>query len=140
MKMRVIIALLCAALLGGCCSQCRQKQKNAKPLTGTTWHLVQLEGQDVQLPSDTFNLVLSEDGSLSGVAACNRLLGQYTTTPKLGISFGQVGTTMMLCPENGELETRFVQLLGGITHYDIDFDTLVLLQDGVIKALLRAEN
>ena len=47
---------------------------------------------------------------------------------------------MMLCPENGELETRFVQLLGGITHYDIDFDTLVLLQDGVIKALLRAEN
>lgn len=140
MKMRVIIALLCAVLLGGCCSQCRQKQKNAKPLTGTTWHLVQLEGQDVQLPSDTFNLVLSEDGSLSGVAACNRLLGQYTTTPKLGISFGQVGTTMMLCPENGELETRFVQLLGGITHYDIDFDTLVLLQDGVIKALLRAEN
>lgn len=139
MKMRVLFALLCAALLGGCCSQCRQKQRNAKPLTSTTWHLVQLGGEDLKLPADTFNLILAEDGSLSGIAACNRLLGRYSLTPKHGISFGDVGSTMMLCPENGELETRFIQTLGGITHYDIDFDTLVLLQDGAIKMLLTAQ-
>ena len=31
---------------------------------------------------------------------------------------------MMLCPENGELETKFVQMLGVITHYDIDGDKI----------------
>ena len=140
MKTKILIALLCALLSVGCCSQCRQKQKNAKPLTGTTWHLVQMGGQDLQLADDSFNLMLGEDGSIAGIAACNRLLGTYTTTPKYGISFGQVGTTMMLCPKNDVLEGEFVQMLGGITHYDIDFDTLILLQDGAIKALLKAQN
>ncbi|MBQ5753034.1 MAG: META domain-containing protein [Alistipes sp.] len=140
MKTKILIALLCAVLSVGCCSQCRQKQKNAKPLTGTTWHLVQMGGQDLQLADDSFNLMLGEDGSIAGIAACNRLLGTYTTTPKYGISFGQVGTTMMLCPKNDVLEGEFVQMLGGITHYDIDFDTLILLQDGAIKALLKAQN
>lgn len=140
MKTKILIALLCAVLSVGCCSQCRQKQKNAKPLTGTTWHLVQMGGQDLQLADDSFNLMLGEDGSIAGSAACNRLLGTYTTTPKYGISFGQVGTTMMLCPKNDVLEGEFVQMLGGITHYDIDFDTLILLQDGAIKALLKAQN
>ncbi len=140
MKTKILIALLCAVLSVGCCSQCRQKQKNAKPLMGTTWHLVQMGGQDLQLADDSFNLMLGEDGSIAGIAACNRLLGTYTTTPKYGISFGQVGTTMMLCPKNDVLEGEFVQMLGGITHYDIDFDTLILLQDGAIKALLKAQN
>lgn len=133
-----IMALLCAIFLTGCCSTCRHHQKNALPLTGTTWHLVQLEGRDLTLPVEQFNITLAADGSLAGVGACNRLLGQYTTTESLGISFGQVGTTMMLCPENEELEAKFTQLLGAITHYDIDLDTLILLQDGTIKALLKA--
>jgi putative lipoprotein len=136
----IIIALLCATILVGCCSACRQRQKNAKPLKGTEWHLVQLEGKDMELPINSFNITLGQDGSIAGIAACNRLLGTYTTTPKYGISFGQVGTTMMLCPKNDVLEGEFVQMLGGITHYDIDFDTLILLQDGAIKALLKAQN
>ena len=45
---------------------------------------------------------------------------------------------MMLCPDNGELEAKFVEVLGGITHYDIDVDKLILMQDGVIKAILKA--
>ena len=45
---------------------------------------------------------------------------------------------MMLCPENEALEAKFVQMLGGITHYDIDGDKLVLIQQGVIKAILKA--
>ena len=138
MKTRSLLALICAVLLTGCCSQCRLRVKNAKPLVGTTWHLVQMEGRNVQLPQESFNLRFATDGSLSGKAACNNLLGQYSTTEKLGLKFHSVGTTMMFCPENGELEQKFSQLLSNITHYDIDFDTLILIQDGVIKALLRA--
>ena len=138
MNRKSFLALICAVLMVGCCSQCRLRVKNAKPLVGTTWHLVQMEGRNVQLPQESFNLRFAADGSLSGKAACNNLLGQYSTTEKLGLKFHSVGTTMMFCPENGELEQKFSQLLSNITHYDIDFDTLILIQDGTIKALLRA--
>ena len=139
MKKTIFTALVCAMLLAiaGCCA-CRSNQKNAKPLKDTQWHLVQFEGKEVDMPINSFNLILGQNGEVAGVGACNRLLGQYTTTDNYGINLGQVGTTMMLCPENGELETKFVQMLGVITHYDIDGDKLILMQNGVIKALFKA--
>jgi hypothetical protein len=57
----IIIALLCATILVGCCSACRQRQKNAKPLKGTEWHLVQLEGKDMELPIKEMEETLSVD-------------------------------------------------------------------------------
>lgn len=139
MKKSILFALVCAMLFAvvGCCA-CRRNQKNAKPLQGTEWHLVQFEGKDVELPINSFNLILGQSGEIAGVGACNRLLGQYTTTENYGINLGQVGTTMMLCPENEALESQFVQMLGGVTHYDIDGDKLVLINQGVIKAILKA--
>ena len=134
----IIIALLCATILVGCCSACRQRQKNAKPLKGTEWHLVQLEGKDMELPINSFNITLGQDGSIAGIAACNRLPGHYTVSENYASNFGQVGTTMMLCPENGELESKFTAVLGVVTHYDIDGDMLILLQQGTIKALFKA--
>lgn len=135
---KIIMALVAVVVLVGCCSACRQRYKNSKPLKGTEWHLVQLEGKDMTLPADSFNLILGEDGSVAGVGACNRLLGRYTVAENYAISLGQVGTTMMLCPENGELESRFTQVLGVVTHYDIDGNKLMLFCDGAIKAIFEA--
>lgn len=138
MKKTIFVALVCAMfLVVGCCA-CRSVQKNAKPLKGTEWHLVQLGGTEMELAADTFTIVIAEDNSLAGIAACNHLLGQVVLAENQAISFGQVGSTMMLCPENDELEAKFIAMLGGITHYDIDADKLILMQDGVIKAILKA--
>ncbi|MBR5885650.1 MAG: META domain-containing protein [Alistipes sp.] len=138
MKKTIFVALVCAMfLVVGCCA-CRSAQKNAKPLKGTEWHLVQLGGTEMELAADTFTIVIAEDNSLAGIAACNHLLGQVVLAENQAISFGQVGSTMMLCPENDELEAKFIAMLGGITHYDIDADKLILMQDGVIKAILKA--
>ncbi len=138
MKKSIFAALVCAMfLVVGCCA-CRSAQKNAKPLKGTEWHMVQLGGTEMDLPINSFNLLLGADNSIAGVAACNRLLGHFTVTEKQDISFGQVGTTMMLCPHNADLEAKFIEMLGGITHYDIDGDKLILMQDGVIKAIFKA--
>ena len=138
MKKTIFVALVCAMfLVVGCCA-CRSVQKNAKPLKGTEWHLVQLGGTEMELAADTFTIVIAEDNSLAGIAACNHLLGQVVLAENQAISFGQVGSTMMLCPENDELEAKFIAMLGGITHYDIDADKLILMRDGVIKAILKA--
>lgn len=135
---KIFVALCAVVALVGCCSACRQRYKNSKPLQGTEWHLVQLEAKDLSLSADSFNLVLGEDGSVAGIGACNRLLGQYTVTPNYAISLGQVGSTMMLCPDNSELESRFIQVLGVVTHYDIDGNKLMLIGDGAIKAIFEA--
>ncbi len=42
-------------------------------------------------------LVLAEDGSLSGTDGCNRLMGKWTAKDDGTVDFGQVATTMMAC-------------------------------------------
>ena len=50
----------------------------------------------------------------------------------------QASALATVCPENGELESQFTAVLGSVTHYDIDGDQLILLQQGAIKALFKA--
>ena len=60
MKLLVKIAALAAvvALLGACC-KCRSYQRKfSKPLVGTEWQLVQLNGQDVQPEEDAYTCLL----------------------------------------------------------------------------------
>lgn len=137
MKLKSLIFLLLgAAMLGGCCSACRQRTKNAKPLEGTVWHLVQIEGRDTALETGTFDITL-DNGNLSGIGACNRLMGSYTVSPKSGIRFGAIASTRMMCP-NVEMEAQLAAVLESATHYDIDYDILMIMQDGTIKAMFKA--
>ena len=137
--MKKIITLLVVAVLAvGCCSPCRLRAKNAKPLEGTVWHLVKMGGESVMLPADGFNIILNEN-SLGGRGACNSLLGQYATDNKATLRFSALGSTKMLCPENEELEMQLLQTLSQTTHYDIDYDMLILMGDGTILAIFKAQ-
>ncbi|MBQ5691718.1 MAG: hypothetical protein IIV24_09515, partial [Alistipes sp.] len=71
---RFLIILLVAATAVGCCSTCRSRAKNAKPLEGTVWHLVKMGGESKTLPAESFNLILREN-NVGGTAACNSLVG-----------------------------------------------------------------
>lgn len=135
---KLLILLVTAAVAVGCCSPCRSRAKNAKPLEGTVWHLVKVGGESKTLPAESFNLIL-KDNNVGGKAACNSLLGKYATGDKFKLRFSSVGTTMMLCPENGELEQKFLNILSKVTHYDIDYNMLMLMQNGTILAVFEAQ-
>lgn len=135
---RLFLMLLVAVLAVGCCSSCRWRYKNAKPLEETVWHLVKLGGESVTLPSDGFNIIL-KDNALGGRGACNSLLGQYATGEKYALRFSSLGSTKMLCPENEELEMKMIQILSETTHYDIDYDMLMLMREGTILAVFKAQ-
>ena len=137
MKKILIIALL-AALTVGCCSTCRWRYKNAKPLEGTVWHLMKVGGESLTLAADEFNIILNEN-SLGGRGACNSLLGQYATGDKKELRFSHLGSTKMLCPHNEALEMKLVKLLSQTTHYDIDYDMLMLMRNGEIIAVFKAQ-
>ena len=135
---RVLTLLVVAMLAVGCCSSCRWRYKNAKPLEGTAWHLVKVGGESVTLPSDSFNIILNENG-LGGRGACNSLLGQYATGDKFALRFSHLGSTKMLCPENEALEMTLIKILSQTTHYDIDYDMLMLIKNGEIIAVFKAQ-
>ena len=127
-----------AALAVGCCSACRMRVKNAKPLEGTVWHLVKVGGESFTLPTDEFNIILNEN-NLGGRGACNSLLGQYATGDKFALRFSHLGSTKMLCPHNEALEMKLIQILSQTTHYDIDYDMLMLINKGEIIAVFQAQ-
>ena len=135
---KILVVMLMAAIAVGCCSSCRWRYKNAKPLEGTVWHLVKMGGESVALPADSFNIILNEN-QLGGRGACNSLLGEYATGEKYALRFTSLGSTKMLCPENEALEMKMIEVLDKTTHYDIDYDMLMLMQDGVIMADFKAQ-
>ena len=59
---KLFAVVLAAALAVGCCSTCRMRVKNAKPLEGTVWHLTKIGGESLTLPADEFNIILNENG------------------------------------------------------------------------------
>ena len=127
-----------AVLAVGCCSSCRWRYKNAKPLEGTVWHLVKIGGESYTFPADEFNIILNEN-SLGGRGACNSLLGQYATGDKYALRFSALGSTKMLCPANEDLEMKMIQILSQTTHYDIDYDMLMLISEGTVLAVFKAQ-
>ena len=135
---KLLVMLIVAVMAVACCTPCRSRVKNAKPLEGTTWHLVKVGGESYTLPADAFNIILKENG-LGGRGACNSLLGQYATGDKFALRFSHLGSTKMLCPENEALEMKLIKILSQTTHYDIDYDMLMLLNNGEIIAVFKAQ-
>lgn len=132
---KIIFVLLSFVVFAACC-----QQKTAdKPLVATEWHLLQLNGNDMELADNSFNITLAEDGSINGIAACNRLLGSYSVKDDNSLLFASLGTTMMLCPENGELENLFTQTLSTVAKYEIEGDKLQLLDSNdTVVAVFQA--
>ena len=132
-----LVALLLATSAVACCP-CRFSRKNAKPLVGTEWHLVQLRGQDIAFSSDKFTLKFAEDGSLAGIGACNRFTAPYSVTEKRGIEIGTIASTRRLCPDIEAEQTLFKEL-DDATFYEIDGPMLLLLNDGEIRAIFQSK-
>lgn len=138
--MKNVISILAVAVvvlaMVGCCA-CR-KGKNNKPLIGTEWHLETMMGQQVDIDAEQFVFQFTEDGRFAGVGACNRMMGDYTTTSKGAISFGALAGTRMMCPK-AHLEAEFTKIISQATHYEIDGDMLLLLSNGELQAVLKAK-
>lgn len=140
---RILFAVLAVALAAGCSHtkgcHCRAYQKKyRRPLTGTSWQLVQLYGRNVTVEAGTFTFTLSpDDGRISGRGACNRLSGSYETDRKGALRIGPLASTRMACPDLSQ-EQAFVRALESATHYDMDGPMLLLLADGELRAVLQA--
>ena len=94
--LRIAVIAAVAALAAGCC-KCRSYQKkNRRPLIGTEWQLIQLDGRAVKPEEGKFYVMfLAEENRFAGVGACNRLMGKYETTDKGALRIGPIASTMI---------------------------------------------
>ena len=137
--LRIAVVAVAGALIAGCCN-CRAYQKKARrPLVGTEWQLIQLGGKAVKPEEGKFTVTLLTEGNrLTGVGACNRLMGTYKTDGKRMLKIGPLASTMMACP-GMEQEDAFTKMLESVTHYDMDGPMLLLLSDGELRAVFQAK-
>lgn len=136
---KTTLALLLAALLTGCCACRSYQKKNRRPLIGTEWQLVQLNGQSITPEEGKFSItLLAAEKRLSGVGACNRLMGSYDATENGTLKIGPLASTRMACP-GMEQEQTFTKVLESATHYDMDGPLMILLSDGEVRAVFQAK-
>lgn len=136
--LKIAIVAAAAALAASCCN-CRSYQKKTRrPLVGTEWQLIQLNGKSVKPEEGKFMLTfLGEGNRIAGIGACNRLMGSYETTEKGALKIGPLASTMMACP-GMEQEDTYTKALESATHYDMDGPMLLLLSDGELRAVFQA--
>lgn len=125
--MRLIMAgvLLSLGLLG--CAQTPEQagegdKASQNTLTGQ-WQLVELMGHPIKAEKAP-NLEFNEEGRVSGFAGCNRFFGDVEVKG-LSIHFGQLGATMMACPDM-QIESKFMQVLEKADNYSLGNDSLSL--------------
>ena len=109
-------------------------------LTGRDWVLTELGGEAVgpaaggQRPSIHFEAGVR----VYGFAGCNRFHGSYETRGAV-LEFSPLAMTRRACAEGMETEQRFADALSRVAGYEIDEDTLALLDAGGERlAVLRA--
>ncbi len=135
---KLLLAATIAAFVAACCP-CRSYQKRTRrPLEGTAWQLIQLNGRTVQPESGHYVVVFSQsDRSVAAEGACNKLSGSYTTDDKHSLHIGPLRSTRMTCPDLAT-EQAFAAALETATHYDMDGPMLLLLSDGELRAVFQA--
>ena len=127
--------ILLAILLVSCCD-CRKRAKLEKPLVGTEWQLVQIMGREFVATGDSFTLLLHDNGNATGQGDCNRFTATYSVTPTRSLALDNFGYTRMYC-ENYEAENRYFDMLESVTHYEMDAESMLLLSNGVLVAIMR---
>jgi heat shock protein HslJ len=129
------LALVVVAL--GACVPAQGQGGSAapSPLAGTSWRLVELNGQAV-VGEEPLTLVFAADEPrVSGYGGCNQFSGPYTQNGA-SLRFGPLISTRRAClePALNTQETAYFQALESTTRYSIEGGRLVLYRGNQVVA------
>ena len=109
-------------------------------LTGTTWRLIEVDGQQVtpnEKMQQPYFILDPKEKKWQGVGVCNSIHGTYLVKGEIFL-IKRLISTRMACPEDMDVETSFIRALDSTETYQIKGDLLQLLdQEGKTKAVLR---
>jgi heat shock protein HslJ len=107
-------------------------------LSGVEWVLTHL-GRNEPVPENSSITIVFENGKISGSSGCNRYFAGVTEASPGDITIGEIGSTMMACPDEVmQLEGRYLKAVGEVAGYSFLAGKLVLAygDGGVVGAML----
>jgi heat shock protein HslJ len=122
----------------GATAESAPKIKVIKELAGTSWMLVELDGETVQTPPSGWSLQSLSFGKeglrATGNAGVNRFGGRYQQYDG-ELSFGPLALTRRIGPEGiMAAEQRYTQVLSRVVAWRQDGERLILLTPGEKRA------
>jgi heat shock protein HslJ len=136
--MRKLISafMFIAIVVAGCKSTQKAPESPKQPIPPSTtelqdtyWKLTELMGKPVVLSEDNkkgIHIILKkEDNSVQGFSGCNTIMGKYELKEGNRITFSDIASTMMACPDMAT-ETEFNKMLGVVDNYIINGGTMTL--------------
>ncbi len=149
-KLQFIVALLVVVTVFSSCCPCRKTtNKNHKPLNGTEWVLVQMEGKNVTEAFENEGnprIVFGNDNSFGGFSGCNSMGGKYNLTPSEApsqkdiagkIKLADIMSTKRYCP-NDHIEMALIKALSEVDAFTIEGEKLFLFKNGELKLVFEA--
>lgn len=133
---RGLLFALAVVALGACVPVQAQGGGNTSPLAGTSWRLVELNGQPVVSGGETLTLQFDADEPrVSGNGGCNQFSGDYAQNGA-SLHIGPLASTRRACvdPAAGAQETAYFQALESTTRYAIERGHLVLYSGNEVVA------
>ena len=111
-----------------CISGCTGVPKSTKPLVGA-WIVEDIAGRGI-IDYSRVELVLKQDGQVSGSTGCNLLLGRYRVDGS-AMTINVATTTRKVCPEALMYQERVFQgAIESIDSYRFDPTGALVLQNG----------
>ena len=125
MKNKLILSTSIAAsvfFLGCTTPNTNETIKPNVSLTNTYFKALSLNGAKVEVFEKEAYIRFDTKDAITGYLGCNSFFGSFTTQDK-NISFENVGSTKMMCP-NMKTEDAFVNALQNTKTYEIKGETL----------------
>ncbi len=119
--------------LGGCC---RVPAAGSATPENATWRLTGLPGRELPGAGEREAVTVRfADGRITGFSGCNQLVGSYTLDGEK-LVLGQLGGTMMACPEPARsTEDQFLKAFSGTMRVVVEGDNLTLVPESGGDAL-----
>jgi len=101
----------------------------ASLLTGDAWQIQEIAGHGI-VDAANITVLFGEKGRASGSTGCNRFTGSYDLTGE-SLRFGQMGVTMMACPDAlMTQERRVLDALEQVRRFDFNKNGALVLIGG----------
>lgn len=101
----------------------------ASLLMGGTWQIEDVAGHGI-VDASNITVLFGEKGRVSGSTGCNRFMGGFELTGE-GLRFGQMGVTMMACPDAlMTQERRVLDALEQVRRFDFNGKGALVLIGG----------
>jgi heat shock protein HslJ len=130
-RLLVTFLIVATALLVAACdaTEAETPEPGGTPvieIPGTSWVLVSVGGTEPGIPEATVSF--DANGQASGSAGCNRWNAAYSVDGS-SLVFGPMATTKMACEDAlMQFESRFLELMAGVTGYASAIDGSLVLR------------